>query len=51
VNPEVSRWLDEAEREGSDLVAMARELFAEIGGGAEWLVHGDFHHHNILRAG
>jgi streptomycin 6-kinase len=51
VGPEVSRWLDEAEREGSELVPLARELFEEVGGGADWLVHGDFHHHNILRAG
>jgi streptomycin 6-kinase len=51
VNPEVSRWLDQGERDCGELVPLARELFAEIGGGAEWLVHGDFHHHNILRAG
>jgi streptomycin 6-kinase len=51
VGPEVLHWLDEAEREGSELVPLARELFAQIGGGADWLVHGDFHHHNILRAG
>ncbi len=51
VEPEVSRWLDEAEREGGELVALARELFAEIGGASDWLVHGDFHHHNILRTG
>jgi streptomycin 6-kinase len=51
VQSEVSRWLDQAEHEGSELVALARELFAEIGGGVDWIVHGDFHHHNILRAG
>ncbi|HVA52343.1 MAG TPA: aminoglycoside phosphotransferase family protein [Acidimicrobiales bacterium] len=51
VSPEVARWLDEGERDGSALVPIARELFAEIGGGADWLVHGDFHHHNILRHG
>ena len=51
VEPEVRRWLDRAEREGSELVPLARELLAEIGGGADWLVHGDFHHHNILRHG
>ncbi|HET6171585.1 MAG TPA: aminoglycoside phosphotransferase family protein [Gaiellales bacterium] len=49
VAPEVVRWLEEAEREGSELVPLARELFAELRPGAEWLVHGDFHHHNILR--
>lgn len=51
VNSEVSRWLDEAEHQGGELVSLARELFAEIGGSADWLVHGDFHHHNILRDG
>jgi streptomycin 6-kinase len=51
VAPEVVRWLQEAEREGSELVPLARELFAELRPGAEWLVHGDFHHHNILRRG
>ena len=51
VAPEVSRWLEEAERAGSDLVPLARELFAELDPRAEWLVHGDFHHHNVLRRG
>lgn len=51
VGPEVSRWLDQAEGEGSKLIPLARSLFGEVGGGADWLVHGDFHHHNILRAG
>jgi streptomycin 6-kinase len=49
--PEVRRWLDTAEREGSELVPLARKLLAEVGGTAAWLVHGDFHHHNILRHG
>jgi streptomycin 6-kinase len=51
VAPEVSRWLDRAEREGSELVPLARELFRKLNPGADWLVHGDFHHHNILRHG
>jgi streptomycin 6-kinase len=51
VEPEVHRWLDRAEREGSELVPVARDLFAELGPTADWLVHGDFHHHNILRHG
>ena len=51
VAPEVPRWLDAAEREGSEVVPLARELLAELDPGAEWLVHGDFHHHNILRRG
>jgi streptomycin 6-kinase len=51
VESEVWRWLDEAEQGGSELVPLARELFDEIHGGDGWLVHGDFHHHNILLAG
>jgi streptomycin 6-kinase len=51
VAPEVPRWLDDAERKGSELVPLARQLFAELDQGVDWLVHGDFHHHNILRRG
>jgi streptomycin 6-kinase len=51
VAPEVSRWLDQAERAGSTLVPLARELLTALDPSAEWLVHGDFHHHNILRRG
>jgi streptomycin 6-kinase len=51
VEPEVRRWLDRAEREGSELVPLARELLAELRPSADWLVHGDLHHHNILRDG
>jgi streptomycin 6-kinase len=51
VEPEVARWLDRAERQGSELVPLARELFAGLGSSADWIVHGDFHHHNILRHG
>jgi streptomycin 6-kinase len=51
VAPEIRRWLDNAERERSRLVPLAREMLAELAPGAEWLVHGDFHHHNILRRG
>jgi streptomycin 6-kinase len=49
VTSEVLRWLADAERDGSELVPLARELLAGLEPGAEWLVHGDFHHHNILR--
>jgi streptomycin 6-kinase len=51
VAPDVRRWLDNAEREGSGLVPLARKLLTELDPGAGWLVHGDFHHHNILRRG
>jgi streptomycin 6-kinase len=49
VAPEVARWLDRAEREGSALVPLARELLATLEPTADWLVHGDLHHHNVLR--
>jgi streptomycin 6-kinase len=51
VEPDVWRWLDEAELKGSELAPLARRLYNEIHGGAGWLVHGDFHHHNILKSG
>jgi streptomycin 6-kinase len=51
VVPEVRRWLDHAEAAGSTTVGLARELLAEIGEPENWLVHGDFHHHNIVRNG
>jgi streptomycin 6-kinase len=44
-------WLADAERDGNELVPLARRLLAEIGEAAAWIVHGDFHHHNILRHG
>ncbi len=51
VLPEVRRWLDRAGDEGSELVPFARELLVEVGEPMGWVVHGDFHHHNILRHG
>ena len=51
VVPEVLGWLTNAERDGSELVDLARELLAQLEVGADWLVHGDFHHHNVLRHG
>ena len=51
VAPQIVRWLDAAERAGSELVPLARRLLAELEPGAGWLVHGDFHHHNVLRHG
>jgi streptomycin 6-kinase len=46
---EVPRWLDEGERSGNPLVPLARDLLGELAMSSQWLVHGDFHHHNILR--
>jgi streptomycin 6-kinase len=51
IGDHVPHWLDNAEREqaeGSALLPLARELYASIDIGREWLTHGDFHHHNIL---
>ena len=53
IGDHVPRWLDQAERseqEGRDLIPLARELYASLDVGRDVLVHGDFHHHNILRA-
>jgi streptomycin 6-kinase len=50
----VPRWLENAEREpgrSRALLALARELWSSFEPGDEWVVHGDFHHHNILRHG
>jgi streptomycin 6-kinase len=51
VLPSVRGWLDRAEQRGSELVPLARELLAELDPGADWVVHGDLHHHNVLRDG
>jgi streptomycin 6-kinase len=48
VAAEVPRWLD---NNISPLTPLARELWRDFDPGHEWLVHGDFHHHNILRHG
>ena len=54
IGDHVPRWLEEAtpaSPAGRRLLERGRELFSqlEIDGGT--LVHGDFHHHNILDAG
>jgi streptomycin 6-kinase len=47
----VPQWLAKAEREGSGLVSLARDLLGSLNPSEDWLVHGDFHHYNILRRG
>lgn len=42
------RWLDE---EPNQLTPVARELLASLDVGRSTLVHGDFHHHNVLASG
>jgi streptomycin 6-kinase len=44
----VPRWLENAP---TSLTPLALDLFRTLEPGADWVVHGDFHHHNILRHG
>jgi streptomycin 6-kinase len=48
---EVPRWLDAAGRGAHPYVALARERLASMRGRHDVLVHGDYHHHNLLRHG
>ena len=48
VGDHVPRWLA---NHPSPLTPLARELWASFGPGGDWVVHGDFHHHNVLRHG
>ena len=48
IGDHVPRWLDNAE--GHELIPLARELYASLDVGRTTLVHGDFHHHNILQS-
>lgn len=45
---EVPGWLDAYP---SALTPLARDLWASFEPRSDWLVHGDFHHHNVLRHG
>jgi len=47
IGDHVPRWLD---AEPGPLTPLARELYASLEVGRDVLVHGDFHHHNILRS-
>jgi len=54
IGDHIPRWLDAAERSnqpGRELIPLARELYGSLDVGRAMLVHGDFHHHNILDAG
>jgi streptomycin 6-kinase len=49
IGDHVPRWLDKA---GDHyLVRQAKEIYAAMSPGDATLVHGDFHHHNLLRHG
>jgi streptomycin 6-kinase len=51
VIPAVRGWIARAEQAGSALASLAWALLAQMEGPGDWIVHGDFHHHNILRYG
>jgi streptomycin 6-kinase len=54
IGDHIPRWLAHAERSVAaprDLLRLANELYASLEPGRSTLVHGDFHHHNILAAG
>ena len=49
VKDHIPRWL---RRSGEhDLVPIARALYESMNVDDSWLIHGDFHHHNLLRDG
>ena len=54
IGDHVERWLADAtpgSAPGRRLLLRARELFDQLDVRGDTLVHGDFHHHNILDAG
>jgi streptomycin 6-kinase len=54
IGDHVPRWLERAGSAGDGdrrLLDAARRLFATLDVGRDTLVHGDFHHHNVLAAG
>jgi streptomycin 6-kinase len=53
IGDHVPRWLAQAEESNgsaTELIPLARELYASLDPRRSTLVHGDFHHHNILDA-
>jgi streptomycin 6-kinase len=54
IGDHVPGWLDGAEKSAAsppELIELARELYRSLQPGRSTLIHGDFHHHNILDAG
>jgi streptomycin 6-kinase len=51
IGDHVPDWLDRAQAADAALIPQARELYAGLEPERATLVHGDFHHHNILRHG
>ncbi len=48
---EVRRWLARVRPSGHRYVAVAQRIFARIDPREDALIHGDYHHHNLLRHG
>ena len=52
IGDHVPCWLAAAEEaSGRRLLPLARRLYADFDVGSRTLVHGDFHHHNVLASG
>jgi len=54
IGDHVPRWLDNAQHEGgpgTELIPLARGLYESLDVGGSTIVHGDFHHHNLLDSG
>lgn len=54
IGDQLPRWLSRAEQVGgpaATLISSARALYGDMEVGRSTLIHGDFHHHNILDAG
>jgi streptomycin 6-kinase len=54
IGDHVPRWLAQVERAQDarhELIRLARQLYESLQPGRSTLVHGDLHHHNILKAG
>lgn len=51
IGDHVPLWLENAEEDGGKLVPLARRLYDALAVGSVTLVHGDFHHHNLLLHG
>jgi streptomycin 6-kinase len=47
----VRRWLANVASTGHPCVAIAKKTFERMGPAENVLVHGDYHHHNLLRHG
>jgi streptomycin 6-kinase len=51
IGDHVPAWLDRAEGPARSLLPLARRLYGSRAVGRATLVHGDFHHHNLLASG